>query len=102
MELVFDNSDNRFPVDRSEVRLRRTVGVKKDEYALDKRPVTKAEVQSLLESAGFSRANPYYVVQQGKVRLVWGGWGLFCFFRCTQPTHPTHPPPTNRSWPCPP
>ena len=23
---------------------------------------------NLLESAGFSRANPYYVVQQGKVR----------------------------------
>lgn len=82
---MFDNSDNRFPVDRSEVRLRRTVGVKKDEYALDKRPVTKAEVQSLLESAGFSRANPYYVVQQGKVRLVWGGVGevdqaCFLFF----------------------
>lgn len=29
---------------------------------------SKTEVQNLLESAGFSRANPYYVVQQGKVR----------------------------------
>ena len=29
---------------------------------------------SLLESAGFSRANPYYVVQQGKVCRV-----LECF-----------------------
>lgn len=28
----------------------------------------KTEVMSYLESAGFSRANPYYVVQQGKVR----------------------------------
>ena len=27
----------------------------------------KTEVMNLLESAGFSRANPYYVVQQGKV-----------------------------------
>ena len=27
----------------------------------------KSEVINLLESAGFSRANPYYVVQQGKV-----------------------------------
>lgn len=31
---------------------------------------SKSEVMNLLESAGFSRANPYYVVQQGKV----GGW----------------------------
>lgn len=31
-------------------------------------PRSKTEVQNLLESAGFSRSNPYYVVQQGKVR----------------------------------
>ena len=30
----------------------------------------KTEVMNLLESAGFSRANPYYVVQQGKVGYV--------------------------------
>ena len=70
VEVVFDNSDNRFPVDRSEVRLRRTIGLKRDEYSLDRRAVTKAEVQSLLESAGFSRANPYYVVQQGKITAM--------------------------------
>ena len=70
VEVVFDNSDNRFPVDRSEVRLRRTIGLKRDEYSVDRRAVTKAEVQSLLESAGFSRANPYYVVQQGKITAM--------------------------------
>ena len=30
----------------------------------------KTEVMNLLESAGFSRANPYYVVQQGKVSYL--------------------------------
>ena len=40
MEVVFDNSDGRLPVDRSEVRLRRTVGLKKDEYSLDKKHIT--------------------------------------------------------------
>ena len=30
---------------------------------------SKGEVGNLLESAGFSRANPYYIVQQGKVSL---------------------------------
>lgn len=30
----------------------------------------KTEVMNLLESAGFSRSNPYYVVQQGKVWTI--------------------------------
>ena len=28
---------------------------------------SKSDVMNLLESAGFSRSNPYYVVKQGKV-----------------------------------
>ena len=43
-------------------------------------PRRKAEVMNLLETAGFSCANPYYVVQQGKVRglmLWWEGLALF-------------------------
>eukprot|EP00252_Welwitschia_mirabilis_P018814 TRINITY_DN4209_c0_g1_i1.p1 TRINITY_DN4209_c0_g1~~TRINITY_DN4209_c0_g1_i1.p1 ORF type:complete len:1207 (-),score=328.66 TRINITY_DN4209_c0_g1_i1:370-3990(-) len=67
VEIVFDNSDNRIPVDKGEVHLRRTIGLKKDEYFLDRKHITKTEVMNLLESAGFSRSNPYYVVQQGKI-----------------------------------
>ncbi|CAM8970304.1 unnamed protein product [Rhodiola kirilowii] len=67
VEIVFDNSDNRIPVDKDEVHLRRTIGLKKDEYFLDGKHITKTEVMNLLESAGFSRSNPYYVVQQGKI-----------------------------------
>ncbi|KAL6781958.1 SMC3 [Auxenochlorella protothecoides x Auxenochlorella symbiontica] len=70
VELVFDNSDGRLPIDSREVRLRRSIGLKKDEYQLNKRVVTKAHVMSLLETAGFSRANPYYVVQQGKIMAM--------------------------------
>eukprot|EP00884_Botryococcus_braunii_P023147 jgi/Botrbrau1/9516/Bobra.0211s0007.1 len=70
VEVVFDNSDNRLPVDREEVRLRRTIGLKKDEYQLDKKHITKTEVMQLLETAGFSRANPYNVVQQGKITAM--------------------------------
>ena len=47
--------------------LRRTVGVKKDEFFLNRKRIQKSEVVSLLESAGFSKSNPYYIVQQGKV-----------------------------------
>ncbi|XAR60230.1 hypothetical protein NMG60_11033505 [Bertholletia excelsa] len=67
VEIVFDNSDNRIPVDKEEVHLRRTIGLKKDDYFLDGKHITKTEVTNLLESAGFSRSNPYYVVQQGKI-----------------------------------
>ncbi|KAM7259397.1 hypothetical protein ACFE04_015138 [Oxalis oulophora] len=67
VEIVFDNTDNRIPVDKEEVCLRRTISLKKDEYFLDGKHITKTEVMNLLESAGFSRSNPYYVVQQGKI-----------------------------------
>lgn len=67
VEIVFDNSDGRFPVESDEVVLRRTVGHKKDEFFLNRKRVQKSEVISLLESAGFSKSNPFYIVQQGKV-----------------------------------
>lgn len=65
--------------------LRRAIGVKKDEYYLEKRKVQKSEVTlcvvlrslslllkvvNLLEAAGFSRSNPYYIVQQGRVCIL--------------------------------
>ncbi|KAG8980817.1 Structural maintenance of chromosomes protein 3, partial [Tulasnella sp. 427] len=58
VEIVFDNSDSRFPTGKDEVVLRRTIGLKKDEYSLDKKSVQKADVMNLLESAGFSKSNP--------------------------------------------
>ena len=66
---MFDNSDNRFPTGHEEVILRRTIGMKKDEYSLDKKSASKADVMNLLESAGFSKSNPYYIVPQGRVRI---------------------------------
>jgi len=67
VEIIFDNSDGRFPIEKEEVVLRRSIGAKKDEYHLDRKHVTKSDVINLLESAGFSRSNPYYIVQQGKI-----------------------------------
>ncbi|CAE7135950.1 unnamed protein product [Rhizoctonia solani] len=67
VEIVFDNSDNRFPTGKDTVILRRTIGLKKDEYSLDKKSASKGDVMNLLESAGFSRSNPYYIVPQGRI-----------------------------------
>ncbi|GAB0488827.1 hypothetical protein MMPV_000037 [Pyropia vietnamensis] len=72
VEITFDNADGRLPgLDgEPEVVLRRMIGLKKDEYVLNRKNVSRAEVLSLLEAAGFSRSNPYYIVQQGKVAAL--------------------------------
>ena len=70
VELIFDNADLRFPVDKEEVSIRRSIGMKKDEFFLNNRHMSRAEITSLLESAGLSRSNPYYMVQQGKINQL--------------------------------
>jgi structural maintenance of chromosome 3 (chondroitin sulfate proteoglycan 6) len=70
VEIIFDNSDGRFPTGKDELILRRTIGLKKDEYSLDRKNATKSDVMNLLESAGFSRSNPYYIVPQGRVTML--------------------------------
>ncbi|GAA5861222.1 hypothetical protein JCM3774_002232 [Rhodotorula dairenensis] len=67
VEIEFDNKDGRFPTNKPTLLLRRTIGLKKDEYQLDRKSTSKGEVMSLLESAGFSRSNPYYIVPQGRI-----------------------------------
>lgn len=71
VEIVFDNCDGRLVIpgraEEKEVRIRRTVGLKQDEFRVNDRKFTATEVHQLMESAGFSSSNPYYVVEQGKV-----------------------------------
>ncbi|KAL5530813.1 SMC3 [Sanghuangporus sanghuang] len=70
VEIVFTNQPPRFPTPNPTVTIRRTIGLKKDEYTLDKKSASKADVMSLLESAGFSRSNPYYIVPQGRITAL--------------------------------
>jgi len=76
VEIIFSNTDGRFQGDSAstsnndEIILRRTVGKKKDEIFLQRKKTTKNEVMSLLEGAGFSKSNPYFIVQQGKVNAL--------------------------------
>ncbi|RMZ89179.1 hypothetical protein DV736_g3592, partial [Chaetothyriales sp. CBS 134916] len=67
VEIVFANCQGRFPTVNDELVLRRTIGLKKDEYTVDRKNTTKHEVLQMLETAGFSRANPYYIVPQGRI-----------------------------------
>jgi structural maintenance of chromosome 3 (chondroitin sulfate proteoglycan 6) len=70
VEIVFDNTDRRIPLAKDEVSIRRTIGMKKDDYSLDYKSATKSDIMNLLEASGFSKSNPYYIVPQGKVTAL--------------------------------
>jgi structural maintenance of chromosome 3 (chondroitin sulfate proteoglycan 6) len=67
VELVFTQCGQRFQTNDDELTLRRTIGMKKDEYTVNRKNTTKGEVMQMLETAGFSRQNPYYIVPQGRI-----------------------------------
>ncbi|CCF55599.1 hypothetical protein KAFR_0A01610 [Kazachstania africana CBS 2517] len=76
VEIVFHDPDNRMilasnasivPRPNNEVFIRRTVGLKKDDYQINDRNVTKSDIVRILETAGFSMSNPYNIVPQGKI-----------------------------------
>jgi structural maintenance of chromosome 3 (chondroitin sulfate proteoglycan 6) len=69
VEIIFDNSDGRLPVERKgTVSLKRVMSQKKDEYFLDNKSVTRSDIANLLEGAGMTKSNPYYFVQQGRIQ----------------------------------
>lgn len=67
VELIFDNSDHRFPADRDVVSIKRTVGTKKDEYFVNQVHSSKSDVAQLLESAGIGRGHSFNMVEQGQI-----------------------------------
>ena len=70
VEILFDNADKRLPYDTDEVSLRRMIGLQRDEFFVNGKQMSKTDVVNMLESAGFSRSNPYYIVKQGKVNAL--------------------------------
>ncbi|KNH06679.1 adaptor complex protein (AP) 3 delta subunit 1 [Perkinsela sp. CCAP 1560/4] len=71
VEITFDNTDGRLVIpglaDQVEVHIRRTIGTQKDEFRVNDKAMSAMDVRQLLEGAGFSAANPYYVVEQGRI-----------------------------------
>jgi len=67
VEVHFDNSNGTLPVETDEVQIKRIFGSKKDQWSMNGKNTTKEDVTSILESAGLSRTNPYYIVAQGQV-----------------------------------
>ena len=71
IELVFDNKSRRFPVDKDTVSIIKKYDTKenKEEILINQKKLLKSDISNLLESAGFSRSNPYYIIQQGKINM---------------------------------
>ena len=69
VELIIDNSDKRFQSD-GDVSIKRSIGLKKDEYFIDNKHCSKQEIINIYESVGLSRSNPYYIVEQGKISAL--------------------------------
>lgn len=69
VEIVFDNSDRKLPVENDMVSLKRVLGLKKDQFYCNNKLV--GNVKEFLDSAGFS--NPYFIVKQGKVQELAAG-----------------------------
>jgi structural maintenance of chromosome 3 (chondroitin sulfate proteoglycan 6) len=65
VEIILDNSDHRMPFDSNNISIRRQIGLKKDQYFINGKIISYSDVVNLLETAGFSRSNPYYIVKQG-------------------------------------
>ena len=70
VEIIFDNEDKRFSEPGDEVVIRRTIGLKKDEYSVDRKVQTRADVLKILETAGFAKENPFYIVPQGRIAAI--------------------------------
>jgi structural maintenance of chromosome 3 (chondroitin sulfate proteoglycan 6) len=68
VEVLFDNADHRLPYATDVVTLRRQIGMDKDVFFVNTKHTSKNDVHAMLESAGFSRSNPYYILEQGKVK----------------------------------
>lgn len=66
VEIVFCNVDLGLP-GRREVVVKRSIGIRKDEYMVDERVVSREEVVGLFQNAGFAVDNPYFIVMQGKI-----------------------------------
>ncbi|SCU89109.1 LAFA_0E16204g1_1 [Lachancea sp. 'fantastica'] len=52
------------------VRVRRTIGLKKDEYSVNGKTCHKSDITRMFESVGFSSSNPYNIVPQGRIVAV--------------------------------
>jgi len=69
VELVIENKLRRFPIDKDFIKLTKIYFVNEniEEILINDKKFLKSDFNNLLESGGFCRHNPYYIIQQGKI-----------------------------------
>jgi len=69
VELLIDNKSRKFPLDKDLISLTKIYRVSdnSEEYIINQKKILKADANNLLESAGFLKTEPYYIIQQGKI-----------------------------------
>ncbi|AFM99088.1 structural maintenance of chromosomes protein [Encephalitozoon hellem ATCC 50504] len=65
VEIVFHDETREF--EEKGLSVRRVVGIKRDEYMLDGKVMSKEEIAGLLQSRGFTTDSPYFIVLQEEV-----------------------------------
>ncbi len=69
VELVIENKLRRFPIDKDFIKITKIYYINEniDEILINDKRFLKSDFNNLLESGGFCRQNPYYIIQQGKI-----------------------------------
>lgn len=69
VEIVIENKLRRFPIHKDFIKIKKVYHVSQnlEEIFINDKKLLKSDFNNLLESGGFCRQNPYYIIQQGKV-----------------------------------
>ncbi|SCU98343.1 LADA_0H12354g1_1 [Lachancea dasiensis] len=74
VEIVFHDPEGKLKMtsgvhseDENLVRVRRTIGLKKDEYSVNGKTCHRSDIIRMFETVGFSSSNPYNIVPQGRI-----------------------------------
>jgi structural maintenance of chromosome 3 (chondroitin sulfate proteoglycan 6) len=72
VELIIDNKSRRFPVDKDSINITKIyhINENREEILINQKKLMRSDVFNLLESAGFCKQNPYYIIQQGKINTI--------------------------------
>ena len=72
VELVIDNKSRRLPIDKDTVTITKIYYPKenREDLIINQKKLLKSEVWNILESAGFCKHNPYYIIQQGRINTL--------------------------------
>ena len=70
VEILFNNSDRKFPIEKDEFTIRRSVSLQKDEIFIDRKHSTRQEVINLFNAIDVSLKNGIFSVGQGEVKRI--------------------------------